>query len=701
MNRFKLLTMNALTMILILAAVVMVRPVLAQSADGTDQRADLPRVPGTEIVVTAPRQDVPLKDNPAATTVVTEEMIKKGDSKTVAADEALKLVPGVKVDNQADGERVHLSIRGQGLLTERGVRGIKVLLDGIPLNDPTGFAPDMFDVDWATVQRVEVFRGPASALYGGGAAGGIINITTRDGEKDRDKVDASVTAGSYGFWKALAETAGSTGDMTYRVSASRSMGDGYRDHTAYSATNLYGKFRFDPSPKTRVTAIVAGTSFFNENAEGLNLTWLREDRRQANPDANTFNELQRTKRGTLGVSGQTALADNQDLSYSVFYRNWDWKEAVPSSVQHRNYENSGAFLQYTLQLGSPEFKHHLSLGADLEWQNIDDFRRPNMGRAIEGPTIVSDQSIEQSGRGFYLLDRIEMGSQWGAMVGVRSDTMNNKLTDDLKVGGVSLSGKRDFDKTTGRVGVTWNPTQIFGMYASWGQGFMPPATEELANNPAHLGGFNKDLEPATSKGEELGARGFVGDMVAYDVALFHLTTDNDFGRYRVTDRPLETFYRNAGASRRWGVETLLAWYPVKPVEVQLAYTYNNFKYTEIKSLVGNFEDRYMPNAPEHQAYLDVEYRASDRFVLGASGELVSRSYVDQSNQTWAGGYTLLHLRAAYQWSGPSHRGEVSIAVRNATDKEFIAFTEPDPDGNSYQPAATRELFGGIHIWLGK
>lgn len=78
-----------------------------------------------EVVVTAPRMDIPLKENPAATTVVTQETLESMP-RTVAAEEALALVPGVKVDNQADGERVHLSIRGQGLLTERGIRGIKI-----------------------------------------------------------------------------------------------------------------------------------------------------------------------------------------------------------------------------------------------------------------------------------------------------------------------------------------------------------------------------------------------------------------------------------------------------------------------------------------------------------------------------------------------------------------------------------------------
>src|SRR5664280_2972677 len=199
----------------------------------------IPHGAATEIVVTAPRMDIPLKENPAATTVVEGEALATLP-RTIGADEALRLVPGVKIDNQADEERVHLSIRGQGILTERGIRGIKVLLDGLPLNDPTGFAPDLFDVDWATVKRIEVFRGPASALYGGGAAGGILNIETRDGGPDPVDGGVSATAGSHGFWKTLAEAGGTDGTMNYRVSASRMTEDGYRVHTAARATNLYG-----------------------------------------------------------------------------------------------------------------------------------------------------------------------------------------------------------------------------------------------------------------------------------------------------------------------------------------------------------------------------------------------------------------------------------------------------------------------------
>ena len=162
-----------------------------------------------EVVVSAPRMDIPLKENPAATTVV-ETALLKSMARTIAADEALKLVPGVKVDNQANGERVHLSIRGQGILTERGTRGVKTLVDGIPLNDPSGFVADFFDIDWATVRRIEVLRGPAAAFYGSGLSGGILNILTRDGGSARAAGSGFLSAGSSGRTSSMKTPRAST-----------------------------------------------------------------------------------------------------------------------------------------------------------------------------------------------------------------------------------------------------------------------------------------------------------------------------------------------------------------------------------------------------------------------------------------------------------------------------------------------------------
>lgn len=676
------------------------KPASAQAATKTDEPQDQTQPPtlAIDVTVTAPRVEIPLKDNPAATTVVNQGVLQSMP-KGIAADEALWLVPGVKVDNQADGERVHLSIRGQGLLTERGIRGIKVLLDGLPLNDPTGFAPDLFDVDWDAVQRIEVLRGAASALYGGGSSGGVINITTRDGGPAPVSGSASLEGGSYGFFKPFAEAGGTSGDVNYHFTASSASGDGYRVHTKFDAYNLYGKVKYKFDESTRLTFIVAGTHYYNDNAEGLNLTWLNQDRRQANPDALTYNEGQRTNRITAGMSGQTDLGNGRDLSYAVYYRRTGWLESVPSTVQHRIYNTPGGTLQYNMTNRVEPFVNHLSVGTDIDRQTITEYRAANMGDAVEGTARLTDQLITQTGVGAFLIDRLEFSPQWSGMFGLRFDHIQNDLVDNLKVGGIDMSGSRNFSRVTGRVGAAYNPLPDLGLYASWGQGFLPPATEELANNPDAQGGFNQRLVPATSQGEEAGVRGGIHGL-AYDVAVFYLNTDNDFGRYRVASRPLETFYGNLGTSRRYGLETSLTYSPTPEAVLRAAYTFNDFLYTNIQSLFGNFTDKVMPNAPRHQLTFDGEYVVANRLVLGLGVFAESGWYVDQTNVASVDGYTLVNPRVSYRL-GRAQRAEVFLQVRNLLATDYIAFSEPDPDGNSYQPGPTREVFVGVRVHLGR
>lgn len=739
------------SLFILIVLVFLARPSLASSSDKKDadksqtaqkQKSDNQTAQETkqhiEITVTAPRVEITLKQNPAATTVVETEILRTM-ARTIAIDEALKLVPGVKVDNQADGERVHLSIRGQGILTERGTRGIKTLVDGISLNDPSGFVSDFFDIDWATVRRVEVLRGPAAAFYGSGSSGGILNILTQDGGATPIAGSAYLTYGSFNFYKALAEAGGTTGPLNYRVAGSYTSSDGYRDHTDFWADNFYGKFHLNVSSAIKLTAILGYTDFYNGNAEGLNLAWFSanpsEYRKLANPDAYSLeeykktpqwyqemfgldrvpgNEYQKTSRLTSGVTSAIKLADNLDLALTAFYRHTKYTESVPSSVIHRAYDTPGFSLQANHIAGEGWFKNHLSVGADFGWQTIDEYKHPNLGNAVEGSGFLSDQRMSQSAVGVFVLDRVELGTDWGVSLSLRYDNVICKLDDHVG----SLSGDASYKKATGRLGVTWNPLSNLGLYASWGTGFLPPGTEELANNPNAFGGFNKDLKPATSSGEEIGARGSIGPTIVYDIALFHLATDNDFGRYRMPSRPLETFYGNVGSTTRYGVETYLAWYPIEPLALRLSYTYSHFKYDTVQTLDatgGTYSGTWLPNSPEHQLYLDGEYKITPALSAGAALEYVSSWYLDSTNRVYefdaahfpgvlygkTDPYALVHVRLSYKFEVAGAPWEVILSGRNILGAEYYGFTEPDPDGNSYQPAPTAEWSIALRLGLGR
>ena len=665
----------------------------------------------TEILVTAPRMNLQLKNIPFSTSVVTEEQFKTFP-RLISVDEVFKLVPGVKIDNQADGMRVHMSIRGQGILTERGIRGIKILYDGLPLNDPTGFAPDFFDVDFATVGKIEVLRGPAASLYGGSSSGGIINILSKDAPLGKPYFgEGLLSYGSTNFWKALGRFGGSFDKVNYTASFSRNMGEGYRLHTHYWGDNLYAKANILPSSSFRITPIVSYSDVYHENAEGLNLLQYQQDPKQANGDAIPFNEYLETKRLTTGVSGQYNYLNTHLVDFNGFYRNTKFTEANNKTFSDRTIDNFGGTLQYTFNYGKPKdvIKNHVSVGSDIQAQSFNMQQVANL-LTIRDVTVLSNADVKQNGIGLFLIDKIDFGKYVSAMFSVRYDKIHNELSDLLKTTLVDHSGNTDFNNTTGRFGLTYAPIEEANFFANFGQGFLPPATEELVQNPDAFGGFNTHLTFAKSNGFDFGIRGTIKDMFYYDVTGYYLKTENDFDRYRVPGRGVETFYRNAGSSERFGSEFYAKFFPTKQFKVELAYTFSSFKYqntdpikiamddTTLNKLIRN--GNYLPNSPQHQVYIDIQY--SDilpNLSIGLSGETLSKWYIDGANfeNEAAESYALLHARIVYHVKMKNYDVELSFNCKNIADKQYVAFTEPDPGGNAYQPAARRQFFGGLRI----
>lgn len=663
----------------------------------------------TEIMVTAPRMNLQLKNIPFSTSIINSDAISI-TPRLIAVDEALKLVPGVKIDNQADGMRIHMSIRGQGLLTERGIRGIKVLYDGLPLNDPTGFAPDFFDIDFATVDKIEVLRGPGASLYGGSSTAGIINIISKDSPLKPYFGEGMLNFGSTNFWKALGRFGGGFNKFNYTVNFSRNMGEGYRIHTHYQGNNLYAKANITPSNIFKITPVISYIDVYHENAEGLNADQYRVDPKQANGDAIPFNEYLETKRFSTGFSGQFNLLNTHVLDFNVFYKNTKFTEANNKTFTDRKIDNFGGTLQYTYNLGKPKdmIKNHFSVGSDINLQKFN--AKQDINILAVRSDMVSNADIKQTGIGAFIIDKIDFARDWSLMLSARYDKIKNELTDLFKAGGIDRSGNADFNNTTGKVGLTYAPIEEANFFANWGQGFLPPATEELMQNPDNFGGFNTHLTFAKSNGFDFGIRGTVKDMFYYDVTGFYLKTENDFDRYRVIGRGVETFYKNTGASNRIGVELYTKFTPIRPLKFELAYTYSNFKYKldapvdimmDDTSLHKQIKDgNFLPNSPEHQIFFDIQYTdLLPHITLGLSGEALSKWFIDGANieSEAAQGYALLHARIVYTAKIKNIDYELSFNVKNIADKQYVAFTEPDPGGNSYQPASRRQFFGGLKI----
>lgn len=679
-----------------------------------------------EITVTASRMPVLLKNVPASVSIVNQSQLSIMP-KSIAAEEALRLVPGVRIDNQHDAERVHLSIRGQGILTERGLRGIGVLLDGIPLNDPSGFVPDLYDVDWQSVKKIEVLRGPAAGLYGGAAAGGVLNITTDNGYLTGIGGEIAQSLGSNGFRKSFAQIGGSQDIVDYRVSFSRTDGDGYRDHQGFWNNKLYEKVNFYPSDKLMLTQIISHTDYFQQNPEGLNLGQLATPT-LANPDASPFNEYQKTNRNTAGISGNYIFNNSHGLQFYSYIRDWKYKETSNKAAEYRDISAPGASLQYNLYIGSENVKHNISIGADAKWQYISMYKLQSAGNPdrkesidetnIETDSLLANQLINQNSLGLFALYRLEFG-RFNFNLNVRQDEMNNELTNKM-IDSDTAKTSKDFSETSIRLGAAYNLSDELTLFASWSQGFTPPSTEELSVNPVAYSGFNTHLIPAKSSSSDVGIRGNLKEILYFELTGFYMNTRDDFFRFKQSGRGnQEVFYGNAGNSRRFGLEAYASYNILDNLSLSIAYTYADYQYTNASIdpvyTDTNYvltsppvEGQYLPNSPKHQLFSEIVYKISN-FTFSLSTEFQSKwaIYTDAKAykgeldknicRNWQDGFNLFHARASYSLNLFDLNGEFSVYVRNISGEKYIAFTEPDPDGNSYQPGPEREIFGSIRI----
>ncbi len=679
------------------------------------------------VIVTSNRIPMALKDAPAAISRVTSKSLEIMP-KTIGAEEALRLAPGVRIDNQHNGERVHMSVRGQGILTERGLRGIGVILDGIPINDPSGFAPDLYDIDWETVEKIEVLRGPSAGLYGSSGAAGVLNITTKNGGDKTAEGLFNQTLGSNGFYKSLIQLNGTQNTSDYRVSYSREAGDGYRDHQAFWSDKLYEKLSFHFSDKLKITQTLSHTDYFHQNPEGLNLVQLN-DPTQANPDACPFNEYQKTNRTTFGLNSVYDINKVQKLQGYAFYRIWDYKETGNKAAEYRDYTDSGAGLQYNLNLQTGEIKHHFGIGADFNRQDIDMYKLQSAANPdreestdetnIETDTLLANQIINQQSAGVFAVYKLTLG-KFGIIGNMRYDDIQNELTDKMMWIDTAKTDM-DFSETSFSLGASYNFSDALTVFANYSQGFMPPSTEELASNPVGYSGFNTHLVSAVSDCYEIGIRGQLIGKIYYDITGFMMNTENDFFRFKQSGRGnQEVFYGNAGNSERYGIETYFSVDILKSLNIQAAYTYSDFKYTsaEIDSIYidPNYvlttppqDGQYLPNSPKHQLYAELNYKINKHFNLSLGTEYQSEwaIYTDAKvyngeldpavYQNWQDGFNLYNAGLSYHWQSKGLNGEIRLSARNLTDESYMAFTEPDPDGNSYQPGPGREFFGGIKV----
>ncbi|MFN2410913.1 MAG: TonB-dependent receptor family protein [Halomonas sp.] len=652
------------------------------------------------IEVTAPRLARELYATPAAVSTLESDAIAQGQQR-VRLDESLVRVPGVFLqnrDNFAQGQRI--SIRGFGARAPFGVRGITVMVDGIPYTLPDGQAQlDAIDLDSA--ERIEVIRGPSSVLYGN-AAGGVIDVTTADG-RDNPGTSVRAEAGSDGYRKTSLQTGGSQGDWSHHVSLSALNVDGYREQSSTEKYLLNAKLRRELGSERALTAIVnLLDNPHSEDPGGLTLEAAQKDPKGTTDSAfyspTRLDAGQNVDQQLLGLQYEDLAAGPGEFYLKGFISQRDFEQQLPYVGDSRlGYQRDylGASAEYHHEVTLGDLPLSYITGVEVAQQDDERFRNDVNPQGAVGEQVAEETQTATS-TGVFAQGDLALTEQVTLSLGARFDRVELEIDDRyLDDEGGDQSGEQNFNEWSGSAGVSYRYRPQHQVYVNTGTAFETPTFSEFAN-PAG-GGFNPSVSPQKSWNREVGARGYLAPLALdYDLTLFSVRVRDELVPYDEGDR---TFYQNAGDTGREGIELALGWQFADQWRLDSALTLARYEFDRFSTPAERFGGNRIPGLPEQTWVNQLTWEGrDDRFATLETlytGDMVA----DNANEVEVDDYWLLNLRAGNGWRlGNDTRLNAYVGVRNLLDEDHYANVRLN-DGNNrfYEPAPGRSVYGGVEV----
>ena len=670
---------------LLLLSTAFSAPVWAQ----TDTEAVLPTVE-----VSAPRLARELYATPAAVSTIDQDAIAQGQQR-VRLDESLNRVPGVFLqnrDNFAQGQRI--SIRGFGARAPFGVRGITVMVDGIPYTLPDGQAQlDAIDLDSA--ERIEVIRGPSSVLYGN-AAGGVIDITTADG-RDNPGTRLRMGAGSDGYQKVALQNGGVQGDWSHHISLTGLNVDGYREQSSTEKYLLNAKLRRELGSDRALTAIInLLDNPRSEDPGALNAREVAEGRDQAAPNSLALDAGQTVDQQLIGLQYEDLSAGEGELYLKGFIAQRDFEQQLPfvgsSRLGYqRDYMGASAEYHHEVTLGNLPLNY--IVGVDAARQKDDRFRNDvNPQGAVGEP--LADETQTATSTGVFVQGDLALSELLTLSLGTRFDRVDLDVDDDFAADG-DQSGQRTFNEWSGSAGLSYRYRPQHQAYINTGTAFETPTFSEFAN-PAG-GGFNPSVEPQKAWNREVGLRGYIEPLALdYDVALFSVRVRDELVPY---DEGGRTFYQNAGDTNRDGVELALGWQLADQWRLDSALTLARYEFDEFATPSERFDGNRIPGLPEQTWVNQLTWENLDERFATLETEYVGDLVADNANETSVDSYWLVNLRVGDGWQlSQQTRLSAYVGLRNLLDEEHYSNVRLNGTfGRFYEPAPGRSVYGGVEL----
>ncbi len=642
-----------------------------------------------EIEVTATRLDSTLLRSSRSVSIIGKKEIQNA-TQLLAMDEVLAGVPGLYMQNRYNfAQDLRVSLRGFGARSAFGIRGIKVIVDGIPETLPDGQA-GVDSIDLGSASRIEVIRGPSSSNFGN-ASGGVIAIETETGN-DPGFVQTTIATGDLGYSKFQLKSGGKTENMNYLINFSKQELDGYREHSVSEGSLFNAKFGFNLSEIDRLKLSLNYTDQpKSQDPGGINLSQVNTDRKSARDRNLSYDAGESLNQKRIGLVYERDHSDGL-LTVRNYYVTRDFSNKLPfknGGSVNIDREFYGFGMQYQFGESLPE-NFSLTTGFDTDRQD-DDRKRFNNDSGKLG-SMSFDQQEKVNSNGLFVQSRYDVGN-WSISSGIRYDEVKFDITDRFLSNGDD-SGEIEFDAVSPSFGLNY-VMKNGSIFTSISSSFETPTTTELAN-PNASGGFNALLKPQEAKNIEFGYKS-VKNNIYHEIAVFNIDLNDELVPYELEEFQGRTFYSNVGKSSRKGVESLVSW-SVKPnLTVDASYTYSDFSFDSfIDKNNKDFSGSKLPGLPESFAYFGIRFENENglnmNFNLNYSGDL----FANNANSVKVQAYTVSNFRLSYNINKGDWKILPYMGINNIFDTEFNSNIRINAFGSRYyEPAPERNSYLGI------
>jgi len=685
------------SILLATAVAILVTPVLAEN------EIELPTISvlaeQIEDSLTAPSAELAqekLDAVPGGTTLIRPEQYRDGAVRDIA--DALRLTPGVFAQSRFGSDEVRLSIRGSGITQTFNSRGVRLLRDGLPLNDADGNVRPQF-IDPLVAQYIEVYRGANALEYGAATLGGAINIISPNALA-LDGYPLRIEAGSNDY-RRFQVANGKIIDDDWDIYGSLTgvSQDGFRENARQETIRFYGNLgrQWDSGSETRLHLNIQDNNI--ELPGSITKEQLETDPSVANAGSLNRNSQRDFDLYRFAVQHSVPLINGGKANFGASFQNAKMFHPLPFALLRADQDDASFSARVQQKFGS---SHSLVYGALASWGQSTNprFRFAGATGANQG-TQSRDESNDAAGLELFIQDTIALNDSLDFIAGTqlvyarRENTTTNIDASGIRTALADRSA--DYTGFSPKLGLVWQAHDNAQLFSNISRSFEAPTTIEFAQTLDDSSNFELGEQTATTF--EIGSRGNLGSM-NYELALYYADIQDEILFQDDPSTPVGsgiTVTSNADKTIHTGVEfgvngALTPW-----LDLATAYTYSDFKF-DGDVLYG---DNEIPGIPNNFANLELSFHNGKGFRVGPTATWADSYFVDFANTLKADSYAIWGLKAAYT---PNDSMNFFIEARNLSDKTYASNTgiladAGGNDANVFNPGIDRSFFAGIEVSL--